>query len=288
MENSHSHTGSPIARRDLLQVGSLGLLGLTVPSLIRQASAGGLRPGAAKSCLLFFLDGGPGQHDMWDMKPNAPAQVRGEFKPIRTTVPDIHVCEGLPELSRQMHHLSLVRSVTHDVMVHSAATYYMLTGRHPLPAGNLIIKEEPDNFPPVGSVLAQQRPLKDIPEYVHLPDIMWDAGHDLPGQRAGFLGPGFDPLVVGDPSVKNYRVPGLALPADVPRARLNRRQTLLGLLDRAPHQRIPEPAWDSMDDHTRKAFSLLSSVKTRDAFDLSREPAAIREKYGLPDRVLAG
>ena len=284
MPASHLLSGPPIARRDLLQVGSLGLTGLAVPSLFRQAAAGGLRPGAAKSCLLFFLDGGPAQHDMWDMKPEAPAEVRGEFKPIRTTVPDIHVCEGLPGLSRQMHHLSLVRSVTHDVMVHSSATYYMLTGRHPQPAANLIIKEEPDNFPPIGSVLAQHRPLQDVPEYVQLPDIMWDAGHDLPGQRAGFLGPGFDPMVVGDPSVKNYRVPGLSLPAEVPRSRLGRRQTLLELLDRAPHQRIPEPAFDAMDKHARKAFSLLSSVKTRDAFDLGREPAAMRRKYGLPDR----
>ena len=285
MAVAQSHSSLPLARRDLLQVGSLGLMGLTMPSLLEQAAAGGLRPGAAKSCLLFFLDGGPGQHDMWDMKPNAPAEVRGEFQPIRTTVPDIHVCEGLPELSKQMHHLSLVRSVTHDVMVHSSATYYMLTGRHPQPAANLIIKEEPDNFPPIGSVLAQHRPLQEIPEYVHLPDIMWDAGHDLPGQRAGFLGPGFDPLVVGDPSVKNYRVPGLSLPTEVPRSRLGRRKTLLELLDRAPHQRIAEPTWNAMTDHARKAFSLLSSVKTRDAFDLAREPVAIREKYGLPDRV---
>ena len=252
-----------VSRRDLLQVGSLGLMGLTVPRLIEQAAAGGLQKGAAKSCLLFFLDGGPGQHDMWDMKPDAPAEVRGEFQPIRSSVPDIHVCEGLPRLSQQMHHLALVRSVTHDVMVHSSATYYMLTGRHPQPAGNLIIKEEPGNFPPIGSVLAQHRPLRDLPEFVHLPDIMWDAGHDLPGQRAGFLGPGFDPLVVGDPSIKNYRVPGLSLPTDVSRGRLGRRQSLLELLDRAPHQRIPEAAWNAMDDHARKAFSLLGSARTR-------------------------
>ena len=274
-----------VSRRDLLQVGSLGLMGLTVPRLIEQAAAGGLQKGAAKSCLLFFLDGGPGQHDMWDMKPDAPAEVRGEFQPIRSSVPDIHVCEGLPRLSQQMHHLSLVRSVTHDVMVHSSATYYMLTGRHPQPAGNLIIKEEPGNFPPIGSVLAQHRPLRDLPEFVHLPDIMWDAGHDLPGQRAGFLGPGFDPLVVGDPSIKNYRVPGLSLPTDVSRGRLGRRQSLLELLDRAPHQRIPEAAWNAMDDHARKAFSLLGSARTREAFDLSRESPEMREKYGLPDRV---
>lgn len=277
--------GSRTKRRDLLQVGSLGLMGLTLPRLTQTAAAKGLRPGAAKSCLLFFLDGGPGQQDMWDMKPHAPAEVRGEFKPIASSVPGIEVCEGLPKLSRQMHHLTLIRSVHHDVLVHSAATYYMLTGRHPQPGENLIIKEEPENFPPIGSVFAQQRPVAAIPEFVHLPDIMWDAGHDLPGQRAGFLGPGYDPLVVGDPSVKNYRVPGLALREDVTQLRLSRRRLLLQLLDRAGDQGVPEPVWDTMDGHTRKAFSLLSSRRTRDAFDLDQEPASMRRRYGLPDRV---
>ncbi|MBQ17297.1 MAG: hypothetical protein CMJ65_09245 [Planctomycetaceae bacterium] len=283
-----SHRSGPprsVSRRELLQVGSLGLTGLTVPSLLRSAAARGLRPAAAKSCLLFFLDGGPGQQDMWDMKPDAPVEIRGEFQPIATSVPGVQVCEGLPLLSQQMHHLALIRSVHHDVLVHSAATYYMLTGRHPQPAGKLIIKEHPDNFPAIGSVFAQQRPHDDIPEFVHLPDIIWDAGHDLPGQRAGFLGPGYDPLVVGDPSVPNYRVPGLTLPEEITRSRLDHRRSLLQLLDRAADDGLPEPAWESMDGHTRKAFSLLSSSKTREAFDLGKEPDAIRRRYGLPDRV---
>ena len=274
-----------VYRRDLLKVGSLGLLGLSLPEILRSAAAQGLRPGAVKSCVLFFLDGGPGQHDMWDMKPNAPVEVRGEFKPISTTVPDIQVCEGLPMLAQQMHHLSLVRSVTHDVNVHSAATYYMLTGRHPNPRGNLIIKEEADNFPPFGSVLAQQRPMGDLPEFVHLPDIMWDAGHDLPGQRAGFLGPGFDPMVVGDPSVDNYRIPGLSLPDDLTRNRLQERRELLSLLDHRAGNDHDHPAVEAMDGHTQKAFSLLSSGRTRDAFDLSKESPSMRERYGLPDRT---
>ena len=255
-----------------------------MPDVLRSAAAEGLRPGAAKSCILFFLDGGPGQHDMWDMKPNAPAEVRGEFKPISTSVLDIQICEGLPMLSQQMHHLTLIRSVTHDVMVHSAATYYMLTGRHPKLKGTLIIKDEPDNFPPFGSVLAKQRPLRDLPEFIHFPDIMWDAGHDLPGQRAGFLGPGFDPLVTGDPSVDNYRIPGLTLPQDVTRTRLHHRRTLLELLDRSAGQGLRNSAFEVMGGHTQKAFSLLASSKTRDAFDLSKEPASVRERYGLPDR----
>ena len=124
-------------RRDFLKVGSLGLLGISLPDLLRGAALNGLRPGAAKSCLLVFLDGGPAQQDMWDMKPEAPREVRGEFKPISTTVPGVQICDHMPLLAKQMHHLALIRSVHHDVMVHSAATYYMLTGRHLVHKGRL-------------------------------------------------------------------------------------------------------------------------------------------------------
>lgn len=275
-----------IRRRDLLKVGSVGLLGISLPQMLRSAAAQGLRPGAAKSCILFFLDGGPGQQDMWDMKPDAPVEIRGEFKPIATSVPGIEVCEGLPMVSQQIHHLSLIRSVTHDCNVHSAATYYMLTGRNPNPKGTLIIKEEPDNFPPFGSVLTKLQPRDDVLDFVHLPDIMWDAGHDLPGQRAGFVGSGFNPLVTGDPSVPSFRAPGLTLPEDVTRMRLNDRRSLLHLLDQSAGDGLQDhPSLKDMDRHKQKAFSLLASSKTRAAFDLSQEPAAVRERYGLPDKT---
>ncbi|MCH2124484.1 MAG: DUF1501 domain-containing protein [Pirellulaceae bacterium] len=275
-----------IARRDLLQIGSVGLLGISLPDALQAAKTQGLRRGAAKSCILFFLDGGPGQQDMWDLKPNAPAEIRGEFQPISTSVPGIQVCEGLPLVSQQMHHLTLLRSVTHDCNVHSAATYYMLTGRHPNPQGSLIIKEEPDNFPPFGSVLTKLKPHRDVPEFVHLPDILWDAGHDLPGQRAGFLGTGFNPWVTGDPSVPDFHLPGLQLPAGISASRLETRHGLLGMLDRSVQGELPHHLlFDAMDSHKQKAFSLLSSSKTRNAFDLDKEPAQVRERYGLPDRT---
>ena len=270
-----------IARRDLLQVGSLGWMGITLPGLLQRASSQGLRPGAAKSCILVFLDGGPAQQDMWDMKPNAPAEIRGEFTPIATSAPGIQICEHLPMVSKQMHHLALIRSVTHDVMVHSAATYYMLTGRHPNIKGRLIIKEEPENFPPFGSVVAARRPITDLPEFVHLPDIMWDAGHDLPGQRAGFLGSGYNPLVAGDPSVPGYEIPGLVLPQAVTKDRFQRRQGLLELLDRSAGRRVDVSVFDKLDSHKQKALALLGTPRTQNAFDLENESPAIRERYGL-------
>jgi hypothetical protein len=234
-------------RRDFVQAGSLGLLGITLPSLLANAANQGLRPGAARSCIVFFLDGGPAQQDMWDMKPAAPVEVRGAFSPISTTVPGLQVCEHIPLVAQQMHHLALVRSVTHDVMVHSAATYYMLTGRHPTNNGSLIIKERPGNFPPYGSVIAKRRPLADLPEFVHLPDIMWDAGHDLPGQRAGFMGSNFDPLVAGDPSVPAYRIPGLKLPGDVSQTRFARRHELLSSLQRTADGRVQPNKFVDLD-----------------------------------------
>lgn len=272
-----------ITRRELLQIGSLGLVGLNLPGMLQAAKVQGLRPGAAKSCILFYLEGGPAQQDLWDMKPEAPSAYRGEFRPIATKQPGLHVCEHLPMLAKQMHHLAQIRSVHHKVVDHNAGTYYMLTGRSPVDGGRLIVEDDPSNFPPFGSVLAQHRPHKDLPEFVHLPDIMSNMGYDLPGERAGFLGPSYDPLVAGDPSAPNYQIPGLEFPKGVNRDRLRQRRSLLNAIDRG--EEFEDARYSAMDSHYQKAYSLLSSSKTREAFDLSREPMAVRKRYGLPDRV---
>ncbi|MBI1902466.1 MAG: DUF1501 domain-containing protein [Planctomycetia bacterium] len=275
----------PISRRELLRVGSLGLVGLSLPQLLAAAETDGLlRRGAAKSCILFFLEGGPAQQDMWDMKPKAPAEVRGPFRPIDTSVSGVQVCEYLPMLSQQMHQLAQVRSVHHDVVDHNASTYYMLTGRSPVVGNRLIVRDEPENFPPFGAVLAKLRPLRDLPEFVHLPEIMSNNGDEIPGERAGFLGAAFDPLVGGDPSERNYRIPGLSLPAHSPLSRLHRRRQLLEMLDKSPHVEPADAAVAGLSSHYQKAFSLLGTQKTRDAFDLAREKPSLRERYGLPDR----
>ena len=158
-------------------------------------------------------------------------------------------------LSQQMHHLTLIRSVTHDCNVHSAATYYMLTGRNPNPGGSLIIKEEPDNFPPFGSVLTKLQPRDDVLEFVHLPDIIWDAGHDLPGQRSGFMGAGYNPLIAGDPSVPSFSVPGLTLPMDVTPGRLDTRHSLLQALERRAIGNLRDhPSLADLDRHKQKVI----------------------------------
>ncbi len=270
----------------MIQVGSLGLLGLSLPSLVAQqarASASQKRA-TARSCLLFFLEGGPAHQDLWDLKPEAPVEIRGDFQPIDTSLPGVPVCEHLPLLSRQMHHLAQIRAVHHKVVDHNAGAYYALTGREPLRGGRLIIRDEPDNFPSYGSVLAHVRAEnRTLPSSVLLPEIMSNNGYDLPGQRAGFLGAAFDPFVTGDPSVDGYDAPGLGLPAEISSARLERRRALRDAL--AAHSAQKALGADEYAAHYAKAFELLSTVEARRAFDLSAEPAALREQYGLPDRV---
>jgi hypothetical protein len=278
-------------RREMLRLGSLGALGLTLPEMWAAPAPANPPRGAgpAKACILFFLEGGPAHQDLWDMKPDAPAEVRGEFKPIASSVPGVFVCEHLPLLARQMHHVALVRSVHHTVVDHNAGAYYALTGRSPVVGGRLIVRDEPDNFPPIGAVAGQFRPIdRPLPAFVHVPEIMSNNGYDLPGQRAGFLGAAFDPLVVGDPSAPNFTVAGLSPPRDVDRARLAARRELLARLNRADDGGpLPptSPAADRLRAYHEKAFALITSAESRRAFDLHRESARVRERYGLPDRT---
>jgi hypothetical protein len=268
-------------RRDVLSVGAAGLLGLGLPDLLRAATQPGPKP-RAKSLILFFLEGGPAHQDLWDMKPDAPVEVRGEFEPIATTVPGLQFCEHLPLLAQQAHHLALVRSVHHDIGDHNAGTYFALTGREPIVSGRLITSPAPDNFPPIGAVLAKLRPSdRPLPDFVHTPDWMSNNGSFLPGQDAGFLGAAYEPMIAGDPSLPGYRVPGLELPRELSLERALGRRSLLDAVSRTLGQGAQS---DGLDAHYRKAYSLISSGEAVRAFDLSREPAAVRERYGLdPD-----
>lgn len=264
-------------RRDVLRVGAAGLIGLGLPDLLRAATA----KARAKSLILFFLEGGPSGQDLWDMKPDAPEGVRGEFRPIATTVPGLVFCEHLPMLARQAHRLTFVRSVHHAINDHNAGAYFMLTGRDPSAGGGLITAPRPDNFPPIGSVLARLRPSgRPLPDFVQTPDWMSNNGSFLPGQSSGFLGGPYEPFITGDPSRGDYQVPGLTLPRGISLDRVGGRRTLLDAVDHA----LDDPVVDRLDAHYRKAFSLIASPEARRAFDLNREPMAVRERYGLdPD-----
>jgi hypothetical protein len=275
-----------LSRREFLRVGGLTPVGLGLGQLLAHEARAArqtplkLKP-RAKSVLIIFMEGGPSHIDLWDMKPDAPAEVRGEFKPIKTTVPGLHVCEHLPLLSRQMHRLALVRSMTHSITDHNAGTYYSMTGQYPVAGSRLIIEDSPRNFPNYGAVVSKLRPTgQALPSFVHLPERMSNLGVDIAGQSAGFLGAAYDPFLAGDPSLPGYEIPGLALSREVSLNRLRERGQLLNQLDRKLGELGNDPTLERADVFTRKAFALISSPEVRRAFDLDLEPQALRERYG--------
>jgi uncharacterized protein (DUF1501 family) len=270
-------------RRDMLQVGGLAALGLSLPQVLSRASAAPAAAGfgRAKSCLVVFLFGGPSQLDTFDLKPDAPAEFRGEFRPIATNVSGIRICEHLPRLARQADKLSLIRGMNHPHPRHGWGLYYMLTGRqHNRP--DLDAPPTPDDFPGLGALVTRlSKHRGTLPPAVTLP--RWNRFLDLPndyaGERAGFLGSGHDPwLVKSTGDGQSFVLDQLALPLDVPPARLADRRDLLAAVDR----RIAR--WGDTARHyntvQRRAYHLLSSRAARSAFDLSCESERLRERYG--------
>jgi hypothetical protein len=268
------------SRREVLQVGAAGLLGLSLPTLLR-ADERRRGPTSADACIIIFLNGGPSHLDMWDMKPAAPAEIRGEFQPIASSLPGVQVSEHLPRLARHMHRATLVRSMHHSVNnAHAAAVYVGLTG-HDRGDANVAIGACPNDYPAVGSVLSLTRPPETtVAPYVSMPYVTQEGrgGPPQPGFQGGFLGRAFDPLfVLRDPNAPNFSMPELALDADVPRRRLDdRRRLSAGLAGR----RLLDRRLQDADSYRVRAFELLTSPATRRAFQIDREPAPVRDAYG--------
>src|SRR5437868_913503 len=201
---------APMGRREFLRAGSLGLLGLTLPQLARAPAAD--RP-RAKACILLFMWGGPAQQDTWDMKPDAPAEYRGEFRPIATNVPGLRVCEHLPRLARHADKLAVIRSMTHGDVNHLTATHFLLTGRD-LPNRNAA---EHEDWPHYGAILAQLgRGRGPLPPFVSMmPKVPNGAPRFVEqsrGRGAGWLGPQFEPLRIdADASRPEYQVADFSL-----------------------------------------------------------------------------
>jgi Protein of unknown function (DUF1501) len=265
-----------VTRRRWLQVGGIGLLGLSLPQLLRAEQSSAARP--ARSCVLFLLHGGPSQLDVWDMKPAAPAEVRGEFQPIATTVPGMQICEHLPLLAQQAHRFSIVRSMTHTAINHNAATYFVTTGNPP-PRELIAFTPTENDFPHLGAQVAVGRPNQgSVPTAVSLPDPVSDGPYTCPGQNGGFLGAGYAPFsIFGDPNDDDFRVEGLSeLAAD----RLASRRDLLHAVNTGLARLRDDRRIEELNQHQQRAFSLLTSERTRSAFDLPREPSALRDRYG--------
>jgi uncharacterized protein (DUF1501 family) len=225
--------------------------------------------------------GGPAHQDTWDLKPDAPAEVRGEFRPIATRVPGIDICEHFPLLATRTDRLAIIRSMTHGNVDHTTSTHFLLTGQPPPPVGN----DLRGDWPHVGAVLARLGRGRDpLPPFVSMrPKLENDVPRFVEqshGQFAGWLGPTYDPLTIdADPSKADYRVGDFELPADVPAGRLDERKSLLTTLESQLPVGATAPA-AVMDRHYQRAFDLLNSAVGADAFDVSREPEAVRDRYG--------
>ncbi len=277
------------ALRGLCEIGSLSAMGLSLPQLVQadeaarrqpaNTNAAANPPARAKSCILFFMEGGPSHIDLWDQKPGAPSNIRGPYQPIATSLPGMQVCEHLPGWARVMDRMCVIRSVTHRFVDHNASSYYALTGQIPLRDGQLIRGPSPQNAPPVGSVVAKLKPSgKPLPDYVHIPKRMFNCGNFIPGVLAGYLGDEYDPFITGDPSVDDFRVPSLQQQlSDVRFDRRRDLQTRIGDIfdDAHANRQITR-----LDAFYEKAYSLLTSPEAANAFRLDSEPHKLRERYG--------
>src|SRR5580692_985450 len=215
-----AHFCDGVSRRDFLHAGSLGFLGLTMPHFFRLKAMGAVQPSKDVNCIHLMLVGGPSQLDTWDMKPDAPASIRGPFKPIKTNVSGIEISENFPRMAKHADKFALLRSVYHTAAaVHDTGCQMMQTGR--LFQGGL----ESPNF---GSVVRFEKGARgDMPTNVLLPYPIGQLGGNLPhGDTAGFLGKGFDPFVLNaDPADPNFKVPDLLPPEYISAVRVDRRRS---------------------------------------------------------------
>ena len=271
-------------RRQLLKVGAAGVVGMSTAGLgprMAQASAAEHR---AKTVLIVHLSGGPSQLDMWDPKPNAPAEIRGEFSSISTTIPGVSICEHMPLLAQQTSRWSILRTLAHTEHNHLLATHVALTGRPtPIPRGgsDLDRVESRYDFPNFAAALNYLQPRSDgIPTAVSLPNYFIEGPLTWPGQHAGFLGPKYDPWQINhDPNQPNFKIDSLSLQPGLSAPRLNSRRELLELLNRnpqLPNQGRPAAFQEQQD----LAFTLLSSDRVSKAFQIDQETAETRERYG--------
>jgi hypothetical protein len=284
-------------RRDFLGVGSLGLIGLSLPQFFslqargsppseRKGYEGDKNFGRAKSVILIYLQGGPSHIDIWDPKPDAPQNIRGEFKPIPTVVPGIQLAETMPKLAREVDKVTLIRSMSYSpngLFNHTAAMYQMLTGYTPdkvSPSGQLE-PPAPDDFPTAGSQVAKIRP-PEVPmlPFVMLPRPLQESNVIGKGGTAGFLGKAYDPFYLFQDPNQPLNVGDMALRQDVPLKRLQRRANLLKTINASMPLVEKAVAASAVDQYYEKAFSLILSGRARDAFDLDAEPDTVRERYG--------
>jgi hypothetical protein len=265
-----------LSRRSFLQAGTAGLAGLALPHLMRQEAAGAVDRDRARirNCITIFLVGSPGQHDTWDMKPDAPVEVRGKFKPISTDVTGVQICEHFPLMARMMNKVALIRSLHHRTgATHENGQRWIMTGHD----------FNPDAMQPhCGSVVSRMfGPKGDLPANVILPGPIGNTGAGpLHGQTAAYLGSAHEPFFLNaDPARPDFKVGDLEVPNGPSGERLDARRKLLGQLDDL-QRRAESPSTNMHDSAYERAFRLLLSKEAKAAFDLTREPDKLRDRYG--------
>ncbi|WP_165069082.1 DUF1501 domain-containing protein [Paludisphaera rhizosphaerae] len=283
MNANHAHARG-FVRREVLQVGFSGFLGMSLPQVMAATAPSERSPKAAapraKAMILAFMSGGLSHIDSVDMKPDAPEGIRGEFQPIETSVPGIRFCEHLPLLAQRAGDLAVVRSLSHKYTNHLNATHEILTG-HSQPGAFFDKIASRDDYPCYSSGLDYLRPRTDgVPTGVMLPTFLMEGPLTWPGQHAGFLGPRHDPWQIRqDPNKPGFRVESLALPVGFSVERLERRQALLDRVNAEMLART-DVGRDPMSDQRARAMSLLLSGRVSAAFDLDQEDAITRDRYG--------
>jgi hypothetical protein len=262
-------------RRDFLKIGAAGLFGVTLPQLLELEARAAARPAAgtarrASSVIFVWLGGGPATIDMWDLKPGAPAEIRGEFRPAPTCVPGVRISEHLPRVGRVLDRCTLVRSLAHSIPAHGPATVHMTTGNRLTPALQ---------YPNIGSLATRLLPgTPGVPPYVSFGEVR--------ASSAGYLGTGYNPFIVegvggGRGAAARLNVRGITLPTGFTLEQLDRRDELLRDFDgRFRAVDHGGDLADGLDAFHRRALEILRSPRTRRAFNLDEEPISLRDRYG--------
>jgi hypothetical protein len=272
-----ARTCDGITRRDFLQAGTLSAIGLSLPRYLAAKEQGAVRPGFDEhSAIMIFNLGAPSHLDTFDMKPSAPLEIRGPFKPIRTVAPEIQISEIFPLHAEVADKFSLVRSCYHTAAaVHDAGWQMMQTGR--FFTGGV-------HTPHAGAVVSYLMGRRtDLPAHVLLPEPMGRGGGNLPnGQSGGFLGKAHAPFaLMADPSKPDFQVPDMLPPPQIGSVRLERRQRLRQIVDRTVRDFETSENAQLLDSNFHDAYRMMTSPQARQAFDLSQEPAKVRERYGM-------
>lgn len=256
------------------------MLGLSLPRLLQADQRKPTLKVRAKRVIFLFQWGGPSHVDMFDMKPNAPDEIRGPYKPISSAVPGMPICELMPEMAKRMDRVTLIRSVTHTMKNHNSAGYYALTGHAP-PRDDQRLRDSLKLYPGYGSVVDHLAPsTKDMPSYIAYPHVIRD-GSITPGQHASFLGKRHDPLFFKeDPNSDNFKLPELSLPANLTVDRLNKRRELQQLVDQQARLLEYSDKARGFDNYYDRVIGMLTSDRVRQAFEISAEPDKVRERYG--------